>query len=194
MAAIELAWIKQEATMNLRADTTDFPGSYEFQGGLDSRSQEPSTGGTFVLRRAHYLSETVTPSLNSEQQHVLTNLVEEVDSDMRHNMVVHNLRMVVSIAQRYTNRGLELVDLVRAGNRGLIQAMDKFDPEGGFCFTTYVTWCVSQKMEHAIARHNNALPSANSNPAENISFEKAVRRHAETCVEYPAGCSGKLAW
>ena len=179
--------------MNLRTGATDFPKSYEFQGGLDSRTQEPSTGGTFVLRRAHYLSETGTPSLNSEQQHVLTNLVEEVDSDMRHNMVVHNLRMVVSIAQRYTNRGLELVDLVRAGTWGLIQAMDKFDPEGSFCFTTYVTWCISQKIEYAIARQNNASLSANSNPVENSSFDKAVKRHTETCVDYPAGCSGKLA-
>jgi RNA polymerase nonessential primary-like sigma factor len=193
MTAIELAWRKQEATMNLRSDATDFSKSCEFQSGLDSRAQEPSTGGTFVLRRAHYLSETGTPSLNSEQLHVLTNLVEEVDSNTRHNIVVQNLRMVVSIAQRYTNRGLELVELVRAGSRGLIQAMDKFDPEGGFCFTTYVTWCISQNIEHAIVRKNASL-SAISNPAENISFDKAVKRHTETCVDYPAGCSRKMAW
>ena len=114
------------------------------------RGYVPTSAGTFPLRRAQYLSETGTPSLCAEQQHAPANIVMEVDPDTKHKMIVQNLRLVVSIAKHYTNRGLGLVDLIRAGNQGLIHAMEKFEPAGGFCFSTFVTWCVSQQIELAL--------------------------------------------
>lgn len=151
-----------------------------------------SSAGTFVLRRAHYLSETGAPLLNAEQHHALTNLVDAVDQDTRHSMIVQNLRMVVSIAKRYINCGLEFADLVRAGNQGLIHALEKFEPEGGFCFTTYVTWCVSRQIELALM-HHNGWTSLQIGPTAPVSFDDAASRHAEKCPGYPAGCSRKSA-
>ncbi len=162
----------------------------KFAGSADAHLH--SSAGTFVLRRARYLSETGAPSLNDEKPHTLTNLVDEVDQDTKRNMIVQNLRMVVSIARRYLNRGLEFAELVRAGNLGLIQALEKFEPEGGFCFTTYVTWCISRQIELAIMQHNDST-SLQINPAAPVSFNSAASKHAETCPGYPAGCSRKSA-
>ena len=145
------------------------------------------------MRRAHYLSETGAPSLTAEQHHTLANLVDEVDQDTKHNMIVQNLRMVVSIARRYLNRGLEFAELVRVGNHGLIHALEKFEPEGGFCFTTYVTWCISRQIELAIMQQNNGATPVQTDPAVPVTFDSASRKHAQTCPEYPAGCSGKSA-
>jgi RNA polymerase nonessential primary-like sigma factor len=143
-----------------------------------------SSAGTFELRRARYFSETGAPMLQADQQHSLTNLVDEVDPGMKHNMIVQNLRIVVSIARSYTNRGLEFVDLVRAGNQGLMQAMEKFEPAGGFCFTTFVTWCVSQKIELALMQQNKGSTCQQTDQVPLISFG-----NTETCPEYPSGCS-----
>ena len=149
-----------------------------------------SSAGTFVMRRARYFSETGAPLLNAEQHRALPNLVDAVDQDTRRNMIVQNLRVVVSIARRYINRGLEFAELVRVGNQGLIHALEKFEPEGGFCFTTYVTWCVSRKIELALMQHNGST-SFQVNPAIPVSFDDAASKHAETCPGYPSGCSRK---
>jgi RNA polymerase nonessential primary-like sigma factor len=162
-------------------------------GGVDANAacgadiQSRSSTGTFVLRRARYLSETGAPALNAEQHHAITNLVDEVDQDTKRNMIVQNLRMVVGIARRYLNRGPEFAELVRVGNLGLIHALEKFEPEGGFCFTTYVTWCVSRQIELAIMQHN-ASASLPISPVAPVTFDSAARKHAETCPGYPAGC------
>lgn len=136
--------------MNGFAQIVPFPAADGFEADTAGRGYVPTSAGTFPLRRARYFSGTGAPSLCAEEQHALTNLVEEVDPDTKHKLIVQNLRMVVNIARHYTNRGLELVDLIRAGNQGLIHAMEKFEPAGGFCFSTFVTWCVSQQIELAI--------------------------------------------
>lgn len=159
-------------------------------GGADTHFH--SSAGTYVLRRARYLSETGVPLLKAEQHHALTNLVDEIDQDTKRNMIVQNLRMVVSIARHYLNRGLALAELVRVGNQGLVHALEKFEPEGGICFATYVTWCVSRQIELAIMQQNGSA-SLPINPGAPVSFDSAARRRAETCPEYPAGCSRKSA-
>lgn len=97
--------------------------------------------------------------LDVEQQLALTKLISESDIDANQRMVAHNLRLVSNIAQRYSNHGITLLDLVREGILGLIHALEKFELEGGFRFSAYARWCIREKIEHAIRNKTNYLPT-----------------------------------
>lgn len=90
----------------------------------------------------------------------LARAVRAGDGEARKAMIRHNLRLVISLARRYRNRGLSLLDLIEEGNIGLMRAVDKYDPERGFRFSTYATWWVRQNIERAIMNHarNVRLP------------------------------------
>jgi len=75
----------------------------------------------------------------------------------RQKLIEHNLRLVVSVAKHYTNRGVALPDLIEEGNLGLIHALEKFDPERGFRFTTYATWWIRQAVERAIMNQSRTI-------------------------------------
>ena len=77
-------------------------------------------------------------------------------------MIVSNLRLVVKIASRYYNRGMEFSDLIEEGNLGLLRAVEKFDPERGFRFSTYATWWIRQTIERAIMNQTRTITIANS--------------------------------
>ncbi len=71
--------------------------------------------------------------------------------------IEHNLRLVVNVAKAYLNRGMPLLDLVEEGNLGLMHALDKFDPERGFRFSTYATWWIRQNIERAIMNQSRTI-------------------------------------
>jgi len=91
------------------------------------------------------------PLLTSEEEVVLAKRIKALDMRAKHKLVNSNLRLVVSIAKKYTGRGMLFLDLVQEGNLGLIRAVEKFDYRKGYKFSTYATWWIRQAITRAIA-------------------------------------------
>ena len=95
--------------------------------------------------------------LSAEEEKALCRRVVQGDFAARQRMIEHNLRLVVNIAKHYINRGLALLDLIEEGNIGLMHALEKFDPERGFRFSTYATWWIRQSIERAIMNQSRTI-------------------------------------
>ncbi|MCP4955001.1 MULTISPECIES: RNA polymerase sigma factor RpoS [Photobacterium] len=105
-----------------------------------------------------YLGEIgYSPLLTAEEEVLYARRALRGDEVSRKRMIESNLRLVVKISRRYSNRGLALLDLVEEGNLGLIRAVEKFDPERGFRFSTYATWWIRQTIERAIMNQTRTI-------------------------------------
>jgi len=98
-----------------------------------------------------------TPLLTYTEEVELAKKITQGDSKARDHMIRANLRLVVSIAKKYTNKGLELLDLIQEGNLGLMRAIEKYEWQRGYKFSTYATWWIRQGITRAIADQGKTI-------------------------------------
>ena len=97
------------------------------------------------------------PLLTQKDEVRLGRLVKQGDVKARNSMITSNLRLVIKVARDYRTRGVPMLDLIEEGNLGLIHAVNKFDPERGFRFSTYATWWIRQGIEHAVMNQSRLV-------------------------------------
>ncbi|KKO11928.1 sigma-70 family RNA polymerase sigma factor [Pseudohongiella sp.] len=141
-----------------------------------------ATDSNSVYAEQRYIKD-ISPIgvLEYTQELKLARAARDGDESSRQQMIRHNLRLVISIARRYRHRGLTLLDMVEEGNIGLMRAVDKYDPERGFRFSTYATWWVRQSIERAIMNH-----------ARNVRLPVHVIKDISQCLRHEAELSHRL--
>lgn len=133
-----------------------------------------------------YLKEIGASALLTAQEEIhYARLAQKGDLKARNHMIQSNLRLVVKIARRYLNRGLNLLDLIEEGNLGLIRAVEKFDPEKGFRFSTYATWWIRQNIERALMNQTRTIRLPIHVIKEMNSYLRKAREMAQTLDHEP---------
>ncbi|MEK6698716.1 MAG: sigma-70 family RNA polymerase sigma factor [Nitrospirota bacterium] len=123
---------------------------------ITGADESPSQRGLDAIK--YYLKEIrKTPLLTFEQEQELAKRIARGDAEARARMIEANLRLVVAIGKKYINRGLPFSDIIEEGNLGLIRAVEKFQYEKGFKFSTYASWWIKQAIERAIVNQTRTI-------------------------------------
>ncbi len=162
----------------------------------DAVEGEPELPGTTVIGEISegeldatrlYLNEIgFSPLLTAEEEVKFARLAQKNNVAARRRMIESNLRLVVKIARRYMNRGLALLDLIEEGNLGLIRAVEKFDPERGFRFSTYATWWIRQTIERGLMNQTRTIRLPIHIVKEINIYLRAARRLAQRLEREPS--------
>jgi RNA polymerase nonessential primary-like sigma factor len=146
----------------------------------------PITAGDLDATRLYLNEIGFSPLLSAEEEVYFSRKALKGDESARKRMIESNLRLVVKIARRYMNRGLALLDLIEEGNLGLIRAVEKFDPERGFRFSTYATWWIRQTIERGLMNQTRTVRLPIHVVKEINIYLRAARKLSQTLDREPS--------
>ena len=153
---------------------------------LAAISTKTISNSEFDATRAYLNELSRSKLLTADQEKLYGTRALQGDQTARKIMIESNLRLVVKISYRYLNKGLPLLDLIEEGNLGLIRAVEKFDPERGFRFSTYATWWIRQNIERAIMDQSRTIRLPVHVVKEMNTYLKAQRHLTHTLHHDPS--------
>ncbi len=143
---------------NIGVSATDSIAVHALEALVEQAVQSPAAGDESADALALYLRGVRrTPLFTPEEEYATAVRARAGDFAARQSMIEHNLRLVVSVAKGYMGRGVPMADLIEEGNLGLMHAIDKFEPERGFRFSTYATWWIRQSVDRALMYQGRAV-------------------------------------
>jgi RNA polymerase nonessential primary-like sigma factor len=145
----------------------------------------PLSAGDLDATRMYLNEIGFSPLLTAEEEIYFSRKLLKGDESAKKRMIESNLRLVVKIARRYMNRGLALLDLIEEGNLGLIRAVEKFDPERGFRFSTYATWWIRQTIERGLMNQTRTVRLPIHVVKEINIYLRAARKLSQTLDREP---------